>query len=272
MAADDDKKDDTKEENPWSVSGAGSLLDTATYNLDIAQQYIDEAKYLIEHRLICFHYGIALLARDRDDPDKRAKAKQYLQTAANWSIPSDAPPQLIEVYRRIAAEAFYNLGVIEELDQHFDLAHAKYCRSLEIARPGDGTFEGLRTLCDFGKIATGVARFKRNQVLHPLPRTKKTQEQIGKQREKLKQEVDALRARLPKGSPSVRTEKLKYVEDETEPLRKASERSAAPHDVSLAAEGVNPILQSIRLKLEAFAKTIESEPPPAPETTDVWSA
>src|ERR1019366_6080281 len=90
----------------------GSLLDSALFNLNIAHQYIDESKHLPEHRLVCFHYAVALLARPLSPPNPVmiGRARRYLLQAANWDFTPDEDAknrdQLLDSHRRIVCEAF----------------------------------------------------------------------------------------------------------------------------------------------------------------------
>src|SRR5271154_2068637 len=90
-----------------TAAAGGTLLDSALFNLNVAQQYIDESKHIVEHRLICFHYAIALLARYRQ-PYNKAKiglARQYLVDAANWRFFRDENAALLEdAHDRIVCE------------------------------------------------------------------------------------------------------------------------------------------------------------------------
>jgi hypothetical protein len=145
----------------------GSMLDSALYNLNIAQQYIDETAYLAEHRLISFHHGIALLARYRNDPGKLAVAHQCLTDAANWQISEKDWDTLGGSYMQIVCEAHYNLGVIEEIRKRFDRAVDHYEHAIDIDKRIAGFQSkrhcrsprptGVEVLAKFGSISAAIS-------------------------------------------------------------------------------------------------------------------
>ena|ERR1700722_14007262 len=145
----------------------GSMLDSALYNLNIAQQYIDETAYLAEHRLISFHHGIALLARYPSDPGKLAVAHQCLTDAANWQISEKDWDTLGGSYMQIVCEAHYNLGVIEEIRKRFDRAVDHYEQAIDIdKRIADFHSKrhyreprptGVEVLAKFGRISAAIS-------------------------------------------------------------------------------------------------------------------
>jgi hypothetical protein len=134
----------------------GSLLDSALFNFNIAQQYIDESKHLVEHRLICFHYAVALLARYRADNNKAmiGLARQYLVQAANWPLPSNVRKHGGEdAHARIVCEAHYNIGVIDEIGHNYALAEGNYAQAIKIAKKRRN-YGGVEILAAFGQIST----------------------------------------------------------------------------------------------------------------------
>jgi hypothetical protein len=166
--AEDEKAEEKTEESDDQVNHAapdgglpdqiGTLLDAASYNLNIAQQYIDSARFPAEHRLICFHYGIALLARYRAKPEMRALARQYFEMAVNWRV-EENDENARRVFHRILAESYYNLGVIDELDGDYRSALDSYLNAILFAERGeqdtgsDGLFIGVRILATFGLVS-----------------------------------------------------------------------------------------------------------------------
>lgn len=237
-------------------AGPSSLIDTAIYNLQIAQQYIDEAKYRAEHRLICFHHGIALLARWRNVKEKRALARQYLEAAANWSLPSDSSAPLVEGYCRIVAEAFYNLGVIYELDKEPVLAEESYRRALQTAPPAEPKFEGLRILCEFALVSIEQRKAITETVsaewkAHLLRRITALQERI--------RNVDV--------APTMLQDKPAYIEDQRPERLQRRPVSAAPESPRTTGAAKtqptwsrppsrNLVLERILSKLELFTKDL----------------
>jgi hypothetical protein len=153
-----------------------ALLGDATYNLDIARQYIDEARHLDEHRIISFHYGVALLADCRNRPpqqtgssiaeaqasSKLALAAQCFLDVTNWGIRANATAAEVSAYERIIAEAHYNLGVIQELQGHPKLAEQSYEAARAIAEAQSNRFEGVAILSRFGSISAQVASLDAN--------------------------------------------------------------------------------------------------------------
>jgi hypothetical protein len=120
-----EKKKDLAQPDEEKQKDAGqnanrSMLDSALYNFNIAKQHTDETAYLAEHRLINFHYGVALLARYRNVPEKLTVAHQCFTDAANRKLKPNSEIKYEIAYLRIVSEAYYNLGVIEELQAHFD--------------------------------------------------------------------------------------------------------------------------------------------------------
>jgi hypothetical protein len=154
----------------------GSLLDSALFNLNIAQQYIDESKHLVEHRLICFHYAVALLARYRADNNEAmiGLARQYLVQAANWPLPANAGKGGGEdAHARIVCEAHYNIGVIDEIKRDYALAEDHYAKAIKVAK-GRLNYGGVEILATFGQISTmkcAVAKSdspKRQEILYRI--------------------------------------------------------------------------------------------------------
>jgi hypothetical protein len=115
------------------ASQDSTLMPAALYNLMIAEQYIDETKFPAEHKLVCFHYGVALLATHRDDTVKRGLASQYFAAAAGWQASDDANEESKEAIDRVVCESHYNLGVIEELGGNCHDATIHYERAISIA-------------------------------------------------------------------------------------------------------------------------------------------
>jgi tetratricopeptide (TPR) repeat protein len=184
------------ETSPDKSAHDRALLDSAIKNLYVAQQYIDESKHLVEHRLICFHYAISLLARYRsayekqildligdhkgepthaqvarlntEEKEKISLARHLLEDAANWRLRQDEnTARLDDAYKRIVCEAQYNLGVIDEIEGRFQLAVDHYIRALNIVFERDSNatmaaerrgpiYSGVEVLARLGCISCSV--------------------------------------------------------------------------------------------------------------------
>ena len=178
-----------------SAGYGGSMLDSALYNLIIAQQYIDETNYLAEHRLISFHHGVALLARYRNNPDKLMVAHQCFSDAANWRIDDDDWQQYGDAYLQIVSEARYNLGVIDELLSKPEeaLEHYKHAIALD-AKRHTAEWNGVKVLACFGTISAAVS------LLMDEERRAETYEQdVSAMRRAAERQIEELR-RMLKGS------------------------------------------------------------------------
>jgi hypothetical protein len=140
-------------------------MPAALYNLMIAEQYIDETKSPAEYKLVCFHYGVALLAAYRNDPVKRHQAGQYLATAAGWQAGKGEDQQQKAAIDRIVSESQYNLGVIDELDGEYENVLTHYDLALKIAERPDraGSFDAARNFYTTGSLdnVTVVAKLGR---------------------------------------------------------------------------------------------------------------
>jgi hypothetical protein len=141
----------------------GTLMAAALFNLEIAQQYIDETRYLPEHRLACFHYGVALLAAYRNDPLKRIAAAQCFSLAASWRLETQDPTKQESIEKqksidRIVCESEYNLGVIDELDKKFDKDPVHYRNALRLA---ENRFKNVEILARLGILSWRRAGTKR---------------------------------------------------------------------------------------------------------------
>jgi len=144
-----------------------ALLDSALLNLNIAQQYIDESRHLVEHRLICFHYAVALLARYRGASNRSmlALARQYFVDSANWRfLPGPDADRLDDAHARVVCEAHYNLGVIDELSGDFESAEEYYGRAARTGQRRGPDYAGVEILAKFGVISAGIKSLKREVV------------------------------------------------------------------------------------------------------------
>jgi len=140
----------------------GTLLDSALLNLNIAQQYIDESRHLVEHRLICFHYAVAILARYRDPYRKEMihLARQHLVDATNWNLVDDSR-KLRDAHDRIICEAQYNLGVIDELEHKYDSSQEYYDCAAVAAEQKGPDYAGVEILAKFGRISARLKNAKK---------------------------------------------------------------------------------------------------------------
>jgi hypothetical protein len=166
LKPDSGKKDNTSEQQPPS-SQDGTLMPATLFNLMIAEQYIDETRFPAEHKLVCFHYGVALLAAHRNDPVKRGLAAQYLAAAAGWVAGDDRNEEFSNGIDRIVCESHYNLGVIEELDGHYPDAEKHYGRAIRIVSNHEtssdapnahqlGIFDNVGIVAQLGKISCNL--------------------------------------------------------------------------------------------------------------------
>ena len=143
--------------NNQEVKSEVALLDSALFNLDIAQQYIDESVHLVEQRLISFHYAVALLAKYRNPLNLTmlGRARQYLVDAANWRFAADEHAErLADAHDRIVCEANYNIGVIDELEKQNESANEYYGKAIAIA--ADRGYSGVEILARLGRISTAI--------------------------------------------------------------------------------------------------------------------
>jgi len=157
--------DPSKELQPDRTRSDGALLDSALLNLNIAQQYIDESRHLVEHRLICFHYAIAILARYRDPYVKEMihLARQHFLDAANWNL-DDESKELLNAQERIICEAQYNLGVIDELEERYDSSHEYYDSAASTAERKGDDYSGIEILAKFGRISVQIKNRQRAEL------------------------------------------------------------------------------------------------------------
>ena len=128
----DDSLDIGSAKKTSEIKQGSTLIPAAVNNLMIAQQYIDGTKFSIEHKLVSFHYGVALLADGRDDPYKRNLAREYLTAAAGWQPQESVDDKVARAANRILCEARYNLGVIEELNENYGAAREQYSAALDL--------------------------------------------------------------------------------------------------------------------------------------------
>ncbi len=151
--------------NANGATRMGTLLDAAAFNLDIAQQYIDESRFVIEHWLINFHYAITLLARYRNDPVRRGEAARSLLAIVNPSQKPKLPDHHDGVsVARLVAEAHYNLGVCHELDGTWDLAAQSYVQAAEIARSQGEALHPVLVFAQIGFVSVRVAALREASV------------------------------------------------------------------------------------------------------------
>jgi hypothetical protein len=179
----------------------GGIMASALYNLMIAQQYIDATNQLPEHRLVCFHYAVALLAAGRNNPAQRAMARQYFETVLGWEASKLDPPKIRESIDRVVCESHYNLGVIDELETNYEAAQKSYKNATKLAEDRDGRFDNIAVLAELGSISSNTALIKAQSETIKIgkdisPADMKLHAQLVKAVGKEKREINKLKEKI----------------------------------------------------------------------------
>ena len=235
---------------PVAAPDTGTLLDAATYNLNIAHQYIDEASFPAENRLISFHYGVALLARYRDRPEMRSSAREYFETAVNWRV-LRSDRDAVRVFHRIVAESYYNLGVIDELDGKLASAWNHYGKAIQFAQEAEEThlFTGLIILAGFGIVSV------RYKIL--MSAATVSDEPFDSERAQLRDDIANLLKFIQENEsriPVAQRQTAVYVQKPEAPPPPPPVRAAELNADSTAAE--NLLLRQIAAKLDEIRGTL----------------
>jgi hypothetical protein len=140
-----------------------TLMPTVLSNFMIAEQYIDETKFPDEHMLICFHYGVAMLATGRNVRAKREMASRFFTAALGWERGASKDDARNEAIDRIVSESQYNLGVIDELNGDFSKAHEHYLLAVEISASEKYSvrFNNVSILAQLGIISSRIGSIRK---------------------------------------------------------------------------------------------------------------
>jgi tetratricopeptide (TPR) repeat protein len=274
--------DASKPQGGAANSQDGSVMSSALFNLMIAEQYIDATSRLPEHRLVCFHYAVALLAAGRDDPAQRARARDYFRIALCWQATADQKPETRGSIDRIVCESHYNLGVIYELDEDYESAQESYQSAIDIAEqyPSKdanvpaGNFDNVALLAGLGSISSATAditsRWKKIKNRKDVSPGENNTDELGTSIKKTKTDIDELKQKIatlekivpipgqrskPASPPPPK--KGSFLSQLLRVLpQKAPETSTAPKPKAVVLRG--EILDKIKDKLDDFNGELES--------------